>query len=249
MRMAARFAENGWSKGLINLRTGKWNGETRLASHKLDEPLRWREPSTVFVNSMSDLFYEDFSNEQIAAVFGVMAAAPKHTFIVLTKRARRMREWFEWVSGLECDPHTECHAAALRIDVDDVIHTKSNNASDRPWPLPNAWLGVSVENIEHGTPRIDDLRRTPAAVRLLSCEPLLEELGTLDLAGISWLIDGCESGPGARPADESWFRSLRDQCLAAGVPYFHKQQMVSGRLETDPAWFPSDLAIQEFPHG
>lgn len=283
-RTAARFAESGWSKGLINLKTKKWNGEARLAAHKLDEPLRWREPSTVFVNSMSDLFYEGFSNEQIAAVFGVMAACPRHTFLVLTKRAQRMREWFEWVAGLETDPWTECHAAALRLEVQagvsDLVHTRSGGDDGRPWPLLNVWLGCSTENQETADERIPELLATPAAVRFLSCEPLL---GRLDLVlrgnrikewdedwkydtlrgaewanphsevengsspSLDWVIVGCESGHGARPADEAWFRSIRDQCRDAGVPMFLKQMRINGKVETDKAKFPPDLQIQEWP--
>lgn len=89
--------------------------------------------------------------------------------------------------------------------------------------LPNVWLGVSVENRKHGLPRVDQLRRTPAAVRFLSVEPLIEELGRLDLEGLHWVIVGGESGPGARPMDPAWARSVRDQCLAARVPFFFKQ--------------------------
>src|SRR5207248_5734425 len=82
----------------------------------------------------------------------------------------------------------------------------------------NIWLGVSVENRKHGLPRIDELRATPAAVRFLSIEPLLEDLGRLDLAGIDWVIAGGESGPGARPMRKDWVASIRDQCTAAGIP-------------------------------
>lgn len=92
-----------------------------------------------------------------------------------------------------------------------------------PWPLPNVWCGVSVEDRKHGMPRIDELRRVPATVRMLSCEPLLEDLGALDLAGVGWVIAGCESGPGARPCEVEWLRSICDQCATAGVPFFAKQ--------------------------
>ena len=97
------------------------------------------------------------------------------------------------------------------------------------WPLPNVWIGVSVEDRKHGVPRIGELRRVPAAVRMLSCEPLLEDLGALDLTGIGWLIAGCESGPNSRPPRREWgdqvdwYRSLRDQCLRMGTPFFLKQ--------------------------
>ncbi len=97
----------------------RWNGKVRLVPEKLDEPLRWRKPRMVFVNSMSDLFHEDIPNEFIAAVFGVMAASPQHTFQVLTKRAERMRDWFQWVKqeAGDCNPSvadTACIIEAQR---------------------------------------------------------------------------------------------------------------------------------------
>jgi protein gp37 len=88
---------------------------------------------------------------------------------------------------------------------------------------PNVWLGVSVEDRRFGLPRIDVLRTIPATIRFLSVEPLLEDLGTVNLDGIDWVIVGGESGPGWRPMDHAWARSLRDQCKAAGVPFFFKQ--------------------------
>lgn len=258
-RIAARFAVDGWSHGLINLKTRKWNGSARLAAHKLAEPMSWRKPATVFTNSMSDLFYEGFTNEQIAAVFGVIAAVPQHTFQVLTKRAKRMREWFGWVtraepmfSGLPNYPdHVRersvvCRAAWEHLHPSDKVLDFQRG----PWPLPNVWLGVSVENQSAADERIPELLATAAAVRFLSCEPLI---GSVDLdrwvfdrqrsvrhmmnvglnsdqadsyispMSIGWVIAGCESGPRARPCSVDWLRSLRDQCAQAGVPYFLKQ--------------------------
>lgn len=254
MRMAARFAENGWSKGLINLKTGKWNGSARIAMHKLREPLSWREPSTVFTNSMSDLFYEGFPNEEIAAVFGVMAACPRHVFQVLTKRPDRMCEWFKWVSDTAA---VDGGAGAWCINHLDEEHPEL--LGDRaylgvPWPPLNVWNGVSVENQEALDERWPHLVATPSAVRFFSAEPLL---GPLDFThvfadaacktGKLWVIGGCESGPGARPADPQWFHSIAEQCRAAGVPYFHKQMMVDGKLRRDVADFPPGLQIQEWP--
>lgn len=94
-------------------------------------------------------------------------------------------------------------------------------ADSLDWP-PNLWLGVSVEDSER-LDRVDELRRVPSAVRFLSCEPLLGPLPALDLAGIGWVITGGESGPSARPIDPAWVREIRDKCVAAGVPFFHKQ--------------------------
>jgi protein gp37 len=88
---------------------------------------------------------------------------------------------------------------------------------------PHIWFGVSVENRKHGLPRIEHLRAAPAWLRMLSIEPLLEDLGPLDLSGIGWVIAGGESGPGARALDPDWIRSIRDQCRMAKVPFFFKQ--------------------------
>jgi protein gp37 len=102
-------------------------------------------------------------------------------------------------------------ADMLRSDLREIAHER------------HIWWGVSVENRRHGLPRIDHLRDTPASVKFLSVEPLLEDLGAIDLSGISWVIVGGESGHGARPMTEEWVRSLRDQCLDSGVPFFFKQ--------------------------
>lgn len=232
--------------GLVKLVNGepRWTGAVRLVTEHLADPLKWRAPRRVFVNSMSDLFHESLTNEQIAAVFGVMAAAPQHTFQCLTKRADRMRAWFEW-----CDGALHCiqHAIMETLDdkrIGDVL--TAAGLSGLTWPLRNVWPGVSVEDRKHGVPRIEDLRAVPATVRMLSCEPLLEDLGTLDLRGIGWCITGCESGPYARPAKDAWFTSIEEQCRAAGVPYFLKQQMIDGKLVHD---FPGQQAFPEVPRG
>jgi len=109
---------------------------------------------------------------------------------------------------------------------------------------PNVWLGVSVENRKHGLPRIDVLRTTPAAIRFLSIEPLLENLGTIDLAGIGWVIVGGESGPGYRPMDHAWAISIRDQCRAAGVPLFFKQ---SASARTEQGIYLEGEIVREYP--
>jgi protein gp37 len=166
--------------------------DVRLIPAKLDEPLRWKAPRMVFVNSMSDLFHEDVGDDYIERVCRVMEHAHWHTFQVLTKRSERMR---------------------------DLLSTRLEFASRQP----HIWFGVSVENRKHGLPRIEHLRAAPAGLRMLSVEPLLEDLGTLDLSGIGWIILGGESGHGARPMHPDWVRSVRDQCQAVGVPFFFKQ--------------------------
>jgi protein gp37 len=189
MRQAHRFSGEGKPyEGLTKL-TGagpQWTGEVRLSPrHILEAPLRRRKPTTYFVNSMSDLFHESLSNEEIAAVFGVMAAAPRHTFQVLTKRAERMGEWFEWMRqtakawGAEsaeippCDirVHFAAHCASQVISYDGEV-----GPLPVTWPPTNVWLGVSVEDQKRAAERIPHLLKTPAAVRFLSCEPLLGHL-------------------------------------------------------------------------
>ncbi len=166
--------------------------DLRLIPAKLAEPFRWKVPSRIFVNSMSDLFHEGVPDSYIDAVSGVMQGASWHTYQVLTKRSGRMG---------------------------DALRGRLRSAALEP----HIWWGVSVENRAHGLPRIDHLRDAPAGLRFLSVEPLLEDLGRIDLAGIGWVIVGGESGAGARRLDADWVRSLRDQCRDAGVPFFFKQ--------------------------
>jgi protein gp37 len=160
-----------------------------LRPERLDQPLRWRRPRMIFVNSMSDLFHERVPLTFIKRVFEVMGAADHHTFQVLTKRPGRMASVLEQV---------------------------------QPSPLPNVWLGTSIE-LDKFTWRVDHVRRTPASVRFLSCEPLLGPLPSLDLQDVDWLIVGGESGVRARPMDAQWAADLRDRCIEEGVAFFFKQ--------------------------
>ncbi len=166
--------------------------DLRLVPEKLNEPLRWRSPKRIFVNSMSDLFQEGVPTKYIAAVGRVMQHANWHTYQVLTKRHERMRE---------------------------LLSDKLNWLSR----IPHVWFGVSVEDREHGLPRVEYLRSTPARVRFLSVEPLLEDLGRFDLTRIDWVIVGGESGAGARRMEQSWVLSILKQCREQGVPFFFKQ--------------------------
>jgi len=191
----------------------------------LDKPLHWAKPKRIFVNSMSDLFHDGVTDEFIARVFAVMALAPQHTFQVLTKRHGRMR------SLLNSDRFDELFADALYTTEHPRGEEPAEPVGSAPGPLPNVWLGVSVENQKWADIRIPALLDTPAAVRFLSCEPLLGPvdmrwrvgLPRYDAPRIHWVIAGGESGPGARPMHPDWARSLRDQCTAAGIPFHFKQ--------------------------
>jgi len=147
--------------------------DIRLVPEKLAEPLRWRTPKMIFVNSMSDLFHDQIPEGYIAEVAGVMCAAKWHTYQVLTKRSGRLRR---------------------------LLNTTLAFAADQP----HIWWGVSVEDRKYGVPRIDDLRATEAAVRFLSVEPLIGDVGILNLKGIHWVIVGGESGHGARYMHRDW---------------------------------------------
>lgn len=233
--------------------------DIKLRPDKMEQPLHWRRPRRIFVNSMSDLFHPDVPDNYIDKVFAVMALCPQHTFQVLTKRPERMRDY------LRDRKENVCESLAFNApDGERVIELLGGewippqigefgrlelrgyfDGFKIPWPLPNVWIGVSVENQKAADERIPLLLQTPAAVRFLSCEPLLGPVNLFQAGALSggvvneiefsahgnidWVIAGGESGPGARPMDEEWVRSLKDQCVAAGVSFFYKQKLERGR--------------------
>jgi protein gp37 len=225
-----------------------WTGRVNIAPDNiLLAPLRRKKPTMYFVNSMGDLFHESIPDEWIDRVFAVMARCPQHTFQVLTKRSERMREYCAKLDRAPGPTTIEIAEASIQPPLND-------------WPLPNVWLGVSAERQTEADERIPDLLATPAAVRFVSAEPLLEAVDFTDLsysgmcldavegylqggAGyatpqrrrLDWIIVGGESGANARPMHPDWARSIRDQCTAAGVPFFFKQwgEWAPTRL-TDP---------------
>ncbi|HMG63760.1 MAG TPA: phage Gp37/Gp68 family protein [Streptosporangiaceae bacterium] len=237
--------------------------DVTLRPERLEQPLRWKRPRRIFTNSMSDLFHKDVPDEYIACVFTVMAKARQHTFQVLTKRHARMR------SLLSSDEfQLMCFASAL---------VRGWDLEGTSWPLPNVWLGISAEDQKWADIRIPALLDTPAAVRFVSAEPLL---GPIDLRvhlngscpehdfpggfcvqrdhpgvrRLNWLIVGGESGPGARPMDEEWARTLAIQATRARVPVFMKQmgsvlgkELGAGPKGGDWDTWPEDLKIREFP--
>lgn len=222
--------------------------DLKLWPSRLDIPIRWAKPRRIFVNSMSDLFHADVPTEFIAEVFAVMAVSGRHTYQVLTKRPQRM-------ARLGNDPEFR-RSVQAKVDERRRIFRILQRMAVLPdiaitWPIPNVWLGTSVETQEY-THRIDWLLKTPAAVRFLSCEPLL---GPLDLTnwfaccpscgnprrdriaegclccqrnpdvlrGVDWVIVGGESGPGFRAVDPIWVSDIRNQCTVFSVPFFFKQ--------------------------
>lgn len=229
--------------------------DLRLVPEKLEEPLHWKKPAKIFVNSMSDLFQDGVPDEFIHRVFNTMFLASAsnrngHTFQILTKRPERMLEWARKWTDSQGEPlGPQC---------------------------PRIWWGVSVEDQEQADERIPLLLQTPAAVRWISAEPLL---GPLDIdwclkrvpavnrnpqdARLDQVVVGGESGPGARPFDLAWARSLRDQCHAAGTPFFMKQlganpfqdgtsreafiPPMRDKKGGDMGEWPEDLRIRQFP--
>lgn len=183
----------------------------RLWPERLEQPFRWRGSRRIFVNSMSDFFHVDVPQDYQDRMFAVMGLAGQHQFQVLTKRPGRALRYLTraYLPGALNDAAI-LHGYSMRPWADMAM-----------WPLPNVWLGATIEN-QDAAFRADQLRQCPAAVRFLSCEPLLGPL-ELDLTGIHWLIAGGESGPGYRKVDPDWIRSLRDQCQAQGVAFHFKQ--------------------------
>lgn len=187
----------------------KYNGEIRMFPYRTWDPLYWKKPRMVFVNSMSDLFHENVPFEIIEDIFEIMYKAKKHIFQILTKRPERMLEYLKWQS----------------------------NIADGYLIGSNVWLGVSVESPEY-LHRIETLLEIPAAVRFVSFEPLLSDMGDLgeylidftdDNFGreiiynlLDWIICGCESGPRRRPCKLEWVYSIVEQCQNADVPVFVK---------------------------
>lgn len=216
--------------------------QVTLHPKRLEEPLHWRKPKRVFVNSMGDLFHEAVDEKFIAKVFAIMDLARQHTYCILTKRPGRAFQ-------LLADEDFQFHVGWFQSQaVREFGLPKPEQIG--PWPLRNVWLGVSVENQEAADERIPLLLQTPAAVRFISAEPLL---GPVDLelylpyhnhplkdewhrngyhirrlnigiteGTLDWIICGGETGPGARPMHPDWARILRDQAVTAGVPFFFK---------------------------
>lgn len=239
-----------WKRGSWDAAPAQYHqpfSTVQLLESRLTQPLRWRTPRMVFVDSMSDLFHADVPDEYIAEAYAVEVAAYWHTFQTLTKRPERRRAllsnpaWRELVAEKAAK-----HVNRLRGTEQVVLGPHRTGYRSRSYLATvhmarwsegkprNQWEGVSVEDQRAADTRIPELLATPAAVRFLSCEPLL---GAVDLdwwlwdrpdgmyiqPRIDWIITGGESGPHARPTDVEHIRSVVRQCQSAGVPVFVKQ--------------------------
>jgi protein gp37 len=259
-----------------------WNGEVRFNEQWLTQPLAWKKPRNIFVCAHGDLFHEDVPDEWIEQVFAVMALAPQHTFQVLTKRAERMRAFVNGMWGRREALGTlmEQIGGEARAGWYAPEYDGKRGWIGMQIPLPNVWLGVSAERQQEGEERIPHLLQTPAEIRFVSAEPLLGPIDFNALADgaenlnaltglrenpfgaivtrrhgtkIDWVIAGGESGVSSRPMHPAWVRSLRDQCAAAGVPFFFKQwgqfTVTYDRDRDDPDWRACDRARIETPTG
>lgn len=243
IRVAAREMQPA-HKGLT--KDGDWTGEVRLMPDRLDKPLYWKKPRRVFVDSMSDLFHESIPNEFVEAVFDIMASCREHTFQILTKRPQRMTALLNrWNEDTWVRPDGLLDLSGRPVCPGD------------PWPLPNVWLGTSIETDRYARIRTPHLLCTPAAVRFLSAEPML---GDVDLTpylgeGIGWVIVGGESGPGARPMQLEWAQHVVDDCIEANVPVFVKQlgsvwakeNGATDKKGGDITEWPESLQIRQWP--
>ncbi|MDZ4250354.1 MAG: phage Gp37/Gp68 family protein [Candidatus Nanopelagicales bacterium] len=268
--MTARLAAMGRPEyaGLLD-EHGRFNGTLRTLDGRLTEPLHWRKPSRVFVNSMSDLFHPSIPFEFVDKVFAVMALCPQHEFQILTKRPERMAEWSDAVDRL----------GRITVAMNELCDsTCVHCCQTEPWPLPNVHLGTSIEDQATADGRIPHLLGCPAKVRFLSVEPLIDAVYIYDAVSCphcergdqssvplpckcghlaDWVIVGCESGPQRRPCRWEWMASVVRQCKAAGVPVFVKQLACNadgtGKVykhhpgDPWPVWVPEVLRVQEFP--
>jgi protein gp37 len=245
------YALRDWARLSANPNTvyhGRKFTDVQCHPERLDQPLRWTKPRRVFVNSMSDLFHESVPDAFIDQVFAVMALAKQHVFQVLTKRPDRMLDYLSVAESEDSDWLERICDHAVRISGSPC---SASFIEDIDWPIHNIWLGVSIEDQPTADERIPLLLQTPAAVRWVSAEPLLgpvdlgrwvydrdekiraamnspaafnrEQAEDGIPYPLDWLVVGGESGPNARPMHPDWPRSLRDQCQAAGVPFFFKQ--------------------------
>jgi len=222
--------------------------DVTLHPEKLNQPLHWKKPRMIFVCSMGDLFHKDVEYEWIFKIFAVMSLNQQHTFQILTKRPENMKKWFDYYSVGGFGTREIVKSRANKIKGLTETPAGWTNMS---WPLPNVWLGVTAENQQTANERIPGLLKTPAAVRFVSVEPMLEGMmvdGYLNkdpnLATLDWVICGGETGPRAREMKTEWARDLYRQCKEDGAPFFFKKpgDAFKGNVEDLPM-------VREWPKG
>ncbi len=227
-RLAGKCKKDKWAYPFKEAYEG--SGPPIITGH-LEDPLHWKKPARIGVQFMGDLFHENVDSNSLISIFRIIRETRKHKFIILTKRPERMNTIFL------------------------NIRSYFNSPTWSPYSWENLWLGVTVCNQEEADQKIPILLQIPAAHRWVSYEPALgpvdfcskeiqishpdnEGYGVEMIKGLDWIVAGTETGPGARPADNEWFRSIAQQCRSAGVPYFQK-------ATTGPT--PEDLMIREYP--
>jgi protein gp37 len=245
--------------------------EIFLDEKMLTAPLHWKKPRMIFVCSMTDLFGTFVPDEMIDRMFAVMALCPQHTFQVLTKRPQRMRQWFDRYNAAHdhnCADMVADQAAALLGRPTAKGSERYGQGKSPGWPLPNVWLGTSCEDQKAADARIPHLLNTWAAIRFISCEPLLGPIhlyvSAQDRLKIDWVIVGGESGTHARPMRYSWAADILEQCKAAETACFVKQMgsvpiddlgyreishdvHLRDRKGGDPEEWPKQLRVREMP--
>jgi protein gp37 len=229
-RLAAMGIKNAVPEGIGRyvrvIKGRKWDGTTDFDNVAILKPLSWRKPKTIFVCSMGDLFHAEVPFAWVDKVMAIAALSPRHTFILLTKRPARMKDYFnkkknKLVQAWE-DASYDMGLSDNHEDV-DAPPCYIFNRAESEWPLKNVWIGVTAENQEQAEKRIPILYTIPAVKRFISVEPMLSHIDLALNYDIDWVICGGESGPRARPMHPDWVRSLRDQCQAADTPFFFKQ--------------------------
>jgi len=244
--------EHCYAKRLIGRNLHGYDFTPRYHEDRLSIPKHWKAPRFIFVCSMGDLFHEAIPLDFVSHVLAVAALHPRHIFVLLTKRAERMWEFFSLPN--------------IPDDITEICMRWLNdeNFADIEWPLPNIWLGVTAENQKRADERIPILLRIPAAVRFVSVEPMLDSMEmqrhlrsgleswceghpdspqpnwpggfSRELRGLDWVICGAETGPGKRRMELNWARTLRDDCKAADVPFFFKKNSEGSRLLDGREW-------------
>lgn len=201
-------------------KVGYNNGEVKLFLDEkmLTAPLRWKRPRKIFVCSMTDLFADFVPDEFIVRMFAIMALTPRHTYQILTKRPERMRDFV-----------TEERGRAIKGCAWEMLGRlpkyEHGGIQNRPWPLPNVWLGTSVED-QTLADECRESMRALAALGWLTWVSYEPALGPVDWTGwefLKWIVSGGESGVGARPSHPDWHRRTRDFCAANGTAYLFKQ--------------------------